>query len=216
MFKRLVILSSLCFTVSLGSVVAGSEPVVTQIHKIVATVPYEGDRNGDYKNEIVAVLDDGSCWKIHGTREEKFLNWNPGDDIHVGVRSKFYWFKREHKFQLVNHTQDQTVKVMLVNYPKHPLYIVKAETYITHTSTQSFIYFDASGRSHTSFRTVNHYAKRLILSDSSFWNIEEQMSSFLVGDAVYVGTHVRNKKGKYFLISGMESTAIHTWAEKIM
>lgn len=216
MFNRLLITCFL-FLIPFSSTVSAAEKnrIEPEMRKIVATFPYEGDKKGDFKYERVVVLDDGSWWKIHGTKEQKLLNWNSDDEIYVGLRHKSYWFKQEHKFQLVNPAKDERIKVMLVNYPEQPLQIISTESYLIGTELRSMTTY-VQGKSHVSYYYVNRYGKRLFLSDNSIWKIEDEnkKDKFSVGKNVYIGTDIKGKKGAYFFIGGIESKAFFVTAYK--
>lgn len=214
MFKKFASLALICMALSNLSA-EFSEPVVTVMQKIIGIEVFDGDSKGEFKGDLVAVIQDGSAWKIHPTRQEKFQKWSLDDDIHVGVRTSHYWFKREHKFQLVNHTRNEVIKVMLVKYPDTALYVTRAETYVSHTTTHTSVFVDSQGRSHTSYYNKNHYAKRMILSDGSYWTIADNLEQFLIGNTVYIGTHNYKDSSKYFIINGINRNATYSWANKV-
>lgn len=215
-FASLALLSTLLFA---GNVYAANtyfKSIQPEFHQIVATDLYQGDQEGDFVGDIVAVLEDSSCWKIHPTRTDKFLAWNLDDVIHVGIRTNTYWFKREHKFHLVNHTKNEKIKVMLVNMPKEAPHIVTCETYVESSYLTTRTYWDLNGNSHTTLERVYVYAKRLILTDGTMWRINTNFHGFLVGDAVYISVQKNPKKGSYFLISGTQKFAECALAERIL
>jgi len=181
---------------------------------LVTADRFRGDKHGQFKDDFVAVLSDGSAWKIHPTEQTKFSNWAVNDVIHVAVRTSFYWFKREHKFELVNHTRNERLKVMLVQYPRTPLTVVLAETvlvgysYVPHTTY-------INGTPITTYSHVPNYEKKVALNDGSMWKIDGKYSSFSLGNRVYLGVNLINDRFSYFLITGLEREAVYTWATKI-
>lgn len=218
MLRNLLSLIAVSSTLFLGSSLIADtfhKEVRPELHQVVATDLYAGDQNGDFVGDIVAVLDDGSCWKIHPTRVDKFLAWDLDDILHVGVRTDFYWFSRQHEFQLVNHTKNEKIKVMLVNMPTEAPHILTSETYVESSYYTTRTYVDFFGNSYTSLEKVYVYAKRLILTDGTMWRIKSNFKGFLVGDAIYVGTHMKKKTGSHLLISGKEKHAEWAWAERL-
>lgn len=176
---------------------------------------FQGDSHGDFRGDLVAILSDGSQWKVHPDNPEKFRRWNMGDRIHVAVRTSFYWFKREHKFHLYNHENGECVKAMLVNYGEAPLVIVDATKPTATDSVTVPIYAtDANGNLYVvGYKDVPcTYRSYVTLSDGSVWQIGKNFSSFTYGRKVYVGYNESSTAFKPFLISGTEREAGWTWA----
>lgn len=176
---------------------------------------FDGDQHGDFKNDIVAYLGDGSAWKVHPTESEIFSQWNINDVVHVGVRTSYYYFKREHKFELVNHSRNETVKAMLVQHSvEPPLTLVFAEIYLENSTVIPYTSYDHQGRPQTNYTISNSYAKKITLSDGSIWVLRNGYNEFFIGDRIYVGVNASKSGFNFFLIKGSEREAIWTWAHK--
>ncbi len=157
--------------------------------------PFEGDSYGQFRSNLVATLSDGSSWKIHPLDHDKMRYWKINDTVHVGVRTLFYFFKREHKFELVNHSREETARVMLVDYPDFPITIIKSIEY------PKYSFFDG--------KLTLFYRKYLLLSDGTICKILDDCK-FKEGDLVYIGFNI---SGDYhnFVITGLEREATWTW-----
>ncbi len=218
MFRKLLLLPILSLFFATG---AFAEPgdwqnFAPNRQYFVSIDTFRGDQHGEFKNDLVACLSDDSAWKVHPTDKDKFSRWTANDIVHVGVRNSFYWFKREHKFELVNHTRNETVKVMMVQYPRvAPLTVVLAETYLKNQSIQPFTYTDSLGRINTIYVPSNTYEKKVALSDGSVWTIRKNFESFSIGNRVYVGVNATKNGFDFLLISGLEREAEWTWAKKL-
>lgn len=168
---------------------------------------YQGDRHGDFKEDLVAILSDGSAWKIHPDSGKLYLTWKAGDSIHIKARTDHYWFKREHKFLLYNHTRDESVKVMFVQHKTFPLQIIGTESYYKTTVP----IYDKDNR-------LVSYApaeprKVLYLNDGSVWVIREKLDEFQTGMSIYIGAQGRKDAFYDFvLIIGDERDAKWTLA----
>jgi hypothetical protein len=169
---------------------------------------YAGDEKGKFEGNFVAVLNDGSAWKIHPKDSEKFREWNAGEIIHVQPRTSGYLFKREHKFILVNHNRNQEARVMIVKYPEHSLKI------------EQCIELD---QGHETCPFHNDYTKTLQLTDGSIWNIALHTcqweveypiySLFQTNTKVYLGVFKDINSFSYFLITGIGKDANWKLAE---
>lgn len=219
MFKNTVISLFLAFA-TIGNLSASTlEEIYYQEDSSGETVllgsyVFQGDSHGDFAGDLVAVLNDGSQWKVHPDNPEQFLHWNVGDTVHIAVRTSWYWFKREHKFHLVNHNNGQVVKVMLVKHSDVPLMIVDAtKPMATDSYTVPVYSTDSNGNLYVSgYRQVPcDYRSQITLSDGSVWIIRKKFSSFKYGRKVYVGYNESSVAIKPFLISGIEREASWTW-----
>ncbi|MEM1282834.1 MAG: hypothetical protein AAGG81_04695, partial [Chlamydiota bacterium] len=175
---------------------------------------FQGDSHGDFRGDYVAVLSDGSQWKVHPDQPEKFQGWNVGDRIHVEVRTSFYWFKREHKFHLYNHNNGEYIKVMLVDYGDQPLVVIDATKPVaTDSYTVPIIRTDSNGNIYV----VGHrevpcsYQSYVTISDGSVWTISKEFSKFKYGRKVYVGYNESSVSIDPLLISGIEREASWVW-----
>src|SRR5262245_25950916 len=100
--KKLMLLFALLVMPSLYSL---SGPIyhpiaesIPYIHKLSGKTVYPGDEKGLFAGNSVAILDDGSSWKVHPDHTDRFSHWDSGDVVYVDARTTWYWFKREHKF----------------------------------------------------------------------------------------------------------------------
>lgn len=192
------------------------------IQMLDGTLLFSGDRHGEFVNDFVAVLSDGSFWKIHPTQRVQYQNWQDGDYIQVKVRTEFYFFKREHKFELYNHTKGEALKAMLVKHSDIPYsrIVVSTDVYVSGSTLQAvteteYYWVGNELKSHkvTKFIAVPVYRKTLVLSDGSIWVIKDRFSDFTLGNKVYVGAQGDPKKWYDFvLISGTEREAVWTYA----
>ncbi len=150
------------------------------VYTIEDTFFFEGDSHGEFKGDYVAILSDGSCWKVHPGDRYKFSLWNSHDVIRVRKRNTFYWYKREHKFELYNYCNDETVRVMLVKYPFYPIQILATDIYKAETALRTFTWVDSQGWTHYEYYTEDVFHKILYLSNGSAWVIEKKAANFLI------------------------------------
>lgn len=151
-------------------------------YKLVDISAFAGDRHGEFEGDIVAILSDGSHWKIHPKDHEEFAAWYLKEVISPKVRESSYFRKREHHFALYNHMRKRTVRAMLVKYPEPSKTVVKFER--------------------SAFKSQDEL--KLTLSDGSLWTthaIKKFMHFFPSFSPVYL---IRNNNGKYYLVSGSE------------
>lgn len=194
------------------------------VQNIDATAIFNGDRHGEFEGDYVAILSDGSAWKIHPDCREMYARWEAGETVRVKVRTDWYWFKREHKFALYNYQRGESVKAMIVHHKDYsaPLYIFTSETYAKSTRLVSVPHYVTKYKSDgtTETEVVYHqewqpcdFRKVLGLSDGSYWVIKDKFNDFLIGSRVYVGaqghpTHFYD----FVLISGDQREAEWTYA----
>ena len=55
------------------------------VHNLLSDLVFEGDKEGQFVGDVVAVLDDDSRWKVHPDHAEIFGQWQPGEEVHVDV-----------------------------------------------------------------------------------------------------------------------------------
>lgn len=171
---------------------------------------FMGDKHGEFKGDLVIGLGDGSAWKVHPTDREKVTRWLANEIVHPQVRTSFYWFKREHKFEIYNHNRKESVKAMLVQYPYAPLIITDAVEYVSSTSVTYTQRQTESGHVIVTPHVINHYAKRLFLNDYTTLTINSNLSSFNIGDIVYLGY---NTNKSVFVITGIEREAKYSFVK---
>ena len=175
----------LCALFSLSFSVLHASDIHTFLHRYVEACEFEGDEDLDFVGDPVAILEDASRWKIHPNFVEHFASWQLGDTIHIGRRTDWYWFKREHKFLLINHDRNESIPVMLVWVGDAPLNIT--------TMNKS----DAA----STFIT-------LTLSDDSVWEMENTTSALFSEQArIYIGYNSDADKNQFFFIGGIEKYA---------
>lgn len=175
--------------------------------------PFQGDKHGDFRGDIVIYLADGSAWKGHPNDQKRLSRWEPGDFVHISLRTSSYWFKREHKFLLNNHSRKETVKVMLVDHGPQPLMICSiSEIYYTEVELipvwgwndndeYTILYYDEEPI----------YKQNITLSDGSGWIIHKNFSKFLRGAGAYIGFD--EFKNQFFLIVGQEREAVWSYTD---
>lgn len=187
---------------------------------LVGIYPFEGDRHGDFEGDIIAVLSDGSRWKVHPKNLVDFGSWQPGDPVHVGLRTSFYFFKREHKFYLENLKKDTWVKVMLIKHGNNSQMIVEtSDVYPTATYEHPIQipveYKDAYGNVFYHWITVGYetrpcnFVKELYLSDGNMRIITGRFGNFTVGKVVHIGYDKYDSES--FLITGTQREAVWCW-----
>lgn len=192
---------------------------------LVGSYSFAGDRHGDFIGDHVAILQDGSEWKVHPKDQEKFAKWLMNDLVHTEVRTSFYWFKREHKFLLKNHNNGDSVRVMLIRHASYPFMIQSISTpFPTKTRLQPrympFLKQDQNGNTHTEFIIVGYedvpcsYKREIILSDGSIWWISSKcdLSAFSMGQFVHVGYNDKSSGQCAFFLTGTEREAKWDWA----
>lgn len=170
---------------------------------------FEGDQHRDFKGDFIAVLNDGSRWKIHPQDSSKFGKWNMGDPLHIACRTSYYYFKREHKAEIVNLANNETVRAMIVQYPTHPLFIAYIEDHESGIPLKMYTKGDQILR--TKYTTRNN--KYLHLSDGTIWEINTYYSNYArlyPGKFVYVSFNKDKNGFCYFLISDSEREANFT------
>lgn len=85
----------------------------------------EDEEIPEFNGDITVILDDGSEWKVYPDNQQKMSYWHPEDHVYIEPRTSTYFFKREHKFRLVNLDRDrESVKVMYIREPTDPLIVV--------------------------------------------------------------------------------------------
>ncbi len=184
---------------------------------------FEGDRHNQFAGDFVAVLNDDSRWKVHPGDKAKFRKWNFGDEVHVRLRTSHYWFKREHKFDLYNHTLKDSVRVMLVNYPDQALFVQAFQDVEVDRELKTRPAKDKYGQPlkdskgdpilEQYWECIYH--RDLLLSDGTVWRIKSVYDAFAEGKFVYVGMNSESDGLFYFLIAGSEREAVWTRAARI-
>lgn len=195
---------------------------------LVGSYNFDGDRHGDFVGDYVAILQDGSEWKIHPDDQEKFAKWLMNDLVHTEVRTSFYWFKREHKFSLKNHNNGDSVRAMLIRHAAYPLMIQSiSEPFPTKTDVeairQSVFWEDENGNIHEDSIIIGYqdvpscYKREIILSDGSIWWIKPNcdLCAFSMGQFVLVGYNDKSSGQRPFLLTGTEREAKWDWATRI-
>lgn len=218
MLSKLLPLLALCTSligISYLSAEIYQNDVKPELHYVIANEIFAGDKHGDYRGDIVAILDDGSKWKIHPTRKKKFLAWDQSDIIHVGLKTSYYFLTRDHHFYLINQTKNEKIKVMMVGMPQEALRIMTTDTYVDGHKFGPQTYTNPLGRTHVVYTVQKVYAVNVRLSDGSVWKVKDNIHVFLEGYSVYMGTDMKKNTGAYFLISGNGIYYAGSLAEKI-
>lgn len=165
---------------------------------------FAGDKHGDFKNNPVAILSDDSAWKIHPLDQCTFSCWRIGEGMRVRVRTSFYFFKREHKFELLNETRHEFVRVMLIKYPNKPLQVVNANSFIAGYRVTAHKIMD-HGKLKRLYYPDYIYKTKLQLSDGSTWIMNGDHPD-VVNHAVYLFTD-HEEEVACILIQGIEREA---------
>lgn len=209
MFRKITMASLLISLVmtNLFSASDGWKRYLPMVNFIKGVDFYEGDKHGDFKHNLVVALDDGSYWKIHPKDQHTFGRWKMDDIVQVQRRTSFYWFKREHKFELLNRNLNETVRVMLVQYPINPLIILDSNVYVSKQTLKSYPTRDAFGNITYVYYWVYEYEKKLFLNDGSIWILTRDFDHFKTGYEVYLGGNNQETGVSFFLISGKEREA---------
>lgn len=186
------------------------------VYTVQMITSFNGDQYGGFENDLVAILNDGSGWKVHPEDRNKFGEWDKNDAILVRKRTSFYWFKREHKFELYNYSNNETVRAMIVQYPTYPLHIVATDIYKAYTDLRSSFWVDSKGTTHYYFYTVDVYYKLVFLNNGTSWVITDssEFSNFCMNDIVYLGFNTDDECISPFLISGIQREARWAWIYK--
>ncbi len=160
-------------------------------HKLVATETFRGDKYGDFYGNPVAILDDGSGWKVHPRDAKQFLRWRLQDEVHVEIREQDYWLKREHHFYLVSNHTGEKVRAMLVKYPDNPLKVQDtnmADVYLWESQLCIYCYL----------------SKKVLLNDGSEWFIYSKNMDYKIGRKVYLTyQNLHNGKKAFYFIVGI-------------
>ena len=173
-----------------------------------------GDKHGDFKGDLIAILSDGSAWKIHPNDREKASSWELDSSVHISLRTSFYWFKREHKFLLCNHDKGDSVKVMVVKYAESPLQIIETSGIYPTNMIEVEEYMGNDIRGYPIFEEEiipTDFKKDIVLSDGTVWVIGEKFQDFRPEIPVYMGVKETEEGTKRFLICGNEREAVWTW-----
>lgn len=186
------------------------------VQPIIFTDTFRGDSHGQFYGDYVAILADGSAWKIHPKDRELYESWSLGDRVRVMYRTDFYWIKREHKYWLHNHSNGQQCRVMIAQHSNNPWKHIVATDIRSHEElvTQT-IYEDGQSKEVKVWALVP-YAKIIRLNDGSLWKIEnrQKFDLYQVGTPVFVG--VQGTPGDdydFLLIVGLEREARCTRAK---
>lgn len=183
---------------------------------LLSTYVFEGDKDGAFIGDMVAVLNDNSHWKIHPDHTEIYGKWQPGEAVHVDLRTSKYYFKREHKFALVNHNRNETVFVMLI---ASPLEIDTAGNPVyTSSMTINGVFHGLDYRINLIFNNGEQWEVDVDMSDLKWksgwisWTREYQDKYFQAHTPVYVGYHEEEEKTYFFIINGTGKDARSRWA----
>lgn len=179
------------------------------IHPLVGEYSFQGDKHGDFVGDTVAILGDLSLWKVHPKHTELFGHWKIGERIHIGLRTSWYFFKREHKFTLVNHDRNETVYVMMI----------QSSNFIKIAEPPQ--YNETINGNPSSFR-VN-----LVLEDGTPWEVESTSdvvwdrktkgwkdTGFAAVSSAHVGYNEEDNAVSFFIINELEREATYRWARK--
>lgn len=181
------------------------------LRSISSVYLFKGDRHHQFAGNYVAVLNDGSEWKVHPEDSAKYREWNINDIVHPRFRTSSYWFKREHHFKLYNHNRNETVRVMLVRHATVPFQIIDKQTVEVNRRLCQEI--DEKGFPQGNYWTIT-YRTYLYLNDSSIWAVDD-LQYFENGKFIYIGLDSNSDGFTYFFIAGTEREAVWSKATPI-
>lgn len=185
-----------------------NQDLTPYIHEMIGFFQFEGDKHGEFKEDVVVILDDISLWKVHPDPDqiEVFKYWKMGEKVHVAARTSWYFFKREHKFMLCNHDRNETVKVMMVG-----------------SSSLIALADDPQASATYNYQDID-FRVNITLNDGSDWEVEVPSNEmtrqrkdmhFAPGTPAFVGY---NDEGDgevcFFIINEVEREAVWRWARK--
>ncbi len=174
-------------------------PAVNQ--QIVGRSIYEGDHHGDFKGDLLVILNDGSSWKIHPKDTKMLAYWEPSDQVHIAYRKSHFHFKREHKFFLRNQAKGEEARVILIEHKEDPLELKIVsidEAWFKHFELRDYllandIHLWPERSSENSLTMCCHrwsygtYYAFIILSDGSLWLTLNRNHGLDLSSQVYVG-----------------------------
>lgn len=200
MLRKICLALTLCITLfsGLSAAKARLESYPAIMQQVTSFYNFEGDRHNKFSGDSTIVLTDGSAWKIHPKDNQKMNRFVPGDYVHVGVRTSFYFYSRQHNFELVNHNNGETVRVMLVRHAAYPKYITACE--------KIFDSDEPIGYSKKNKPLAS--AKKITLNDGSVWILREKLGSFSSGNTVYMGANFDDTHfDSFYIINGTQREA---------
>lgn len=181
MYKALLImaLSSLLMFQTVSAEKLTSDGVIEAVY------PFKGDSKGEFVGDLVFRLNDGSEWKTHKKDAKTTKRWSQSDFIEVSIRTSFYFFKREHKFILTNHTRKETARAMIINYQYNPVFVKHVELLEVDRKLMDK-YETHDGQVVKVKEWVVYYHQFLHLSNGEIWRNKSPDYSFKEGAFVYV------------------------------
>lgn len=198
-FKYLFLFTALCFQSLIAEI---WEPSSLTSFQIVSTKA---------KKDFIVDFEDNSSWKIHPDDIAKVSDWQVGDEVHVRIRNSFYWFKRDHKFSIYNHTRDEAAKAMIQFHRDIPREIIEASDIFCTKGKEVPLYrLNSKGElviyGYLALETAHR--KILMMDDGSQWELKDHLDDFNEGTTIYVGFHDNNDLKLPFLISGKGKSAV--------
>ncbi len=188
------------------------------LRTIEAYYDFPGDRHGDFVGDVTVILNDQSEWKVHPDDTEKFATWYINDIVHPRVRTSSYWFKREHKFELFNHTRRDTVRAMLVKYPGNTMIVGGTQDYEVERQLKTRpmkdnngeIVLDNNGQKVMESYWDIKFERLVFFYDGSIWSVKDHLNEFKSGKFVYLSANNQTDSISYFFIIGSEREALWT------
>lgn len=181
------------------------------IHQYMNCYSYEGDSQGNFKNDLVVQLDDSSSWKIHPDHCHLLANWLVGDQVHVEVRTTWYLYHRNHKFSLYNHRTNESLFVMLIDTP----FVIKyaGDPQPTKRVDNGFFY------------QYSNYKQNITLSNGTEWEVTSyERPYFNIGchlfhkeSPAYIGYNwdqTNDYPGSFFVIEDKGVNSNWAWARE--
>lgn len=198
---------SLCFLILMMPIVGQANLEIEAFHL------FEGDRHGDFKDNIVISLSDGSQWKVHPEQTAEVNSWKIGASISLSPRTDSYLIKREHKFSMTNKDIDKSVKIMLISYNQEESLVISDIIDYFYTDYKWDLvpvwdFYNWRYTYHLQYVPYTVYGKTVTLSDGTEWMIEEDFDSFRMNQPVYVIHPETSQEATPVLIIGNEREAI--------
>lgn len=174
---------------------------------------FNDEEGGPFQGNLVADFSDNSSWKVHPKDTGIAAAWQPGETVYIRPRTSFYWFKREHKFEIYNHNRRESVRAMLAYHQDRPHEILEASDVFASRGVERPLYgTDKNGESAIVgfFALETDYRRVLMLDDGSFWEIMDHVESFVPGATIYIGFNDSKEVDLPILITGKGTAAV--WA----
>lgn len=165
------------------------------------------------EGRVVVNLADASVWKVHPDHATQAAAWEIGDKVYIQVRKSCYWFKREHKFRIMNETKGESVKAMIIDHGASPLRVTEVSEPVYTFFDEVPIYAEGEDRAPVAVGTkwvFDGKKMTLNLNRGSLVVVRDHFDKFQEETELHLG--VDNRKGYQglFLIVGEGKDAVWT------